>query len=574
MDMIKHAILIGINEVPGMNHLFAPSGYAMQMEDWAKSQGYQTALFVDEPGGRTVKGACSRTEILASIREVIEETDQLLIYFAGHGVEHNAGNDVWLLPGYQDDPSDCISLFLNKALAYSSGVPHVVFISDACRSPSGGEALRAVSGSAILPKLNRLNPNTEVDVLYSTWPGQVSVDIKQEGEYRSMYSDSLLKCLKGEVPEVIREVKNISPGFPAVLSNELNRYLKKVVPEAMTNAGRSPQYPMGDIASQDPKFLSRFTESFLVAESGEMAMQYKNRGAEMLVPTKQLNIKVNDFLKREGGRKVSKLKKLSKKSVLYQEFFTSDNIFKDSTTGLFVTGLDEPLVFSRDQEDWLPERERNFAVPQIIRYPAFEDRVPKVFLIGQHKKQYYPVNILQGFYTQAVFDKGILRTVNYYPTGVDQKREARYYSKEIAERKAVIITAAKNGIFQGSDEIASYLRTYKSLDPVLGLFAAYAYFQKGNYEGVLSVFAYMLRDGMDHIIGDLRLLQVLSDRDNRLNQMRDVPLPVLTEGWSYLKMLVNNPYERLSTQLEPGLWASFKEGGLHYLMDNLNFKKI
>jgi len=571
---MKHAVLIGVNDIPDMPYLSTPSRYALAMEEWAKSQEYETFLFVDEPGDRPVTGLCVRTKILETIRTIIDVTDQLVIYFAGHGVEHNAGNDVWLLPGYQDDPSDCISLFLNKALAYSSGVPHVVFISDACRSPSSGEALRAVSGSAILPKLNRLNPNTEVDVLYSTWPGQVSVDIRQEGEYRSIYSDSLLKCLKGEVPEVIREVRNISPGFPAVLSNELNRYLKKAVPEAMTNAGRRPQYPMGDIASQDPKFLSSFTDSFLVAESGEMAMQYKNKGAEMLVPSKQVNIKVKDFLKREGGRKVSKLKKLSKKSALYQEFFTSDNIFKDSTTGLFVTGLDEPFVFSREEDDWRPELARNFAVPQIIRYPTLEDSRAKVFLIGQHKKQYYPVNILKGFYTQAVFDKGILRTVNYYPSGGDQKREARYYSKEIAERKAVIITAAKNGIFQGSDEIASYLRIYKSLDPVLGLFAAYAYFQKGNYEGVSSVFDYMLRDGMNHIIGDLHLLRVLSDRDNRLNQMRDVPLPVLTEGWSYLKMLANNPYERLSTRLEPGLWASFNEEGLQYLKDNLNFKKI
>lgn len=572
--MIKHAILIGVNEIPNLEYLATPSRYAMEMQDWAISQGYRTSIFVDEPGDRAVTGNCVRTEILATIREIVKDTDQLLIYFAGHGVEHSAGNDVWLLPGYQDDTSECISLFLNKALAYSSGVSHVVFISDACRSPSGSEALRAASGAAILPKLNKFNPNTEVDVLYSTWPGQISVDIKQNGEYRSTYSDCLLKCLNGEVPEVIREIKNMKPGFPAVLSNELNRYLKRTVPILMTNAGRTAQYPMGDIASDDPRFLSSFTDSLLVAESAEPALEYINKADDVAAPVKKIDVKFKSFLKLGGIKQATKLNKVSKQSVKYQEFYTSDGIFKDFSTGLFVTGLYKPLVFSQIDEELSSSPMKNYAVPQIIDYELHEEKYAKVFLIGKSKKRYYPVNILRGFYTHVVFEKGELRTVNYYPSGGYQKAEANYFSKEIAERKSVIIMAAKNGIFQGDEEVASYLRSYKSLDPILGLFAAYAYFQKGNYEGVKSVYEYMEIDGLDHIIGDLRLLRKLSDQHYNFEDSKDVPLPVLTEGWSYLKMLENNPFDYLSTQLEPGLWTSFNENGLKYLMDNLNFKRI
>lgn len=572
--MIKHAVLIGVNEIPGLEYLATPSRYAIQMEDWAKSQGYLTSLFVDEPDGRAIAGKCGRTEILATIREIVKDCDQLLIYFAGHGVEHSAGNDVWLLPGYQDDPNDCISLFLNKALAYSLGVSHVVFISDSCRSPSGSEALRAASGSYIFPKKNILNPNTEVDVLYSTWPGQISVDIMQDGEYRSIYSDCLLKCLNGEVQEVIQEIKNIDPGFPAVLSSQLNRYLKKTVPVEMTNAGRTPQYPMGDISSQDPRFLSSFTDTFLVAESGEAVLQYKDKGTSLVIPIKELNVKFESFSKAVDSKKTSRLKRITREFIQDHAFFTSDGIFKDSKTGLFVTGLNNPLVFSQHEEEWFPNMKKNYAVPQLINYQHDDEKYAKVFLIGKNKMRCYPINILRGFYTQAVFEKGELRTVNYYPSGGYQREEARYYSKEIAKRKDVIIMAAKNGIFQGDEDMASYLRTYKSLDPILGLFATYAYFQKGNYEGVQSVYRYTEMERLDRIIGDLRLLRVLTDRTMYFDSRWDVPLPVLTEGWSYLKMLESNPYDYLSTQLHPGLWASFNENGLSYLKDNLNFKSI
>ncbi|MDR2270482.1 MAG: caspase family protein [Sphingobacterium sp.] len=571
--MTRHAVLIGVNQVPGLEYLTSPSRYAMEMEDWARSQGYQTALFVDEPKeGRTVAGNCLRTEILCTIREFVKDTDQLLIYFAGHGVEHNAGNDVWLLPGYQDDPNDCISLFLNKALVYSTGVPHVVFISDACRSPSDSEDLRAASGSAIFPKLDKMNPSTEVDVLYSTWPGQISVDVKNaSGEYRSIYSDHLIQCLNGHVPEVITEIKNITPGFPAVLSDELNRYLKKTVPMEMAGMGREAQYPMGDVMSRDPRFLSSFTESDLVAESGEAAWQYKDKGHEI----KGFDTKFKFYMKMSGSNKQMALNRIKKKSVQFQDFFTSESILKDNVTSLFITGIDNPLVYSSNAEDQNGFSGKNYAVPQEILYGNNEDEYPKVFLVGNRKKRLYPVNILKGFFTHVIFEKGELLTVNYYPSDRYRKWEANVASQEIAERKAVIIAAAKNGIFQGNEDIASYLRSYKSLDPILGLFAAYAYFQKGNYEGVNSVYRYMDRDGANHIIGDLRLLRMLSGNREHFDNGWNIPLlPVLTEGWSYLKMLENHPYDYLSTQLIPGLWASFNENGMMYLIDSLNFKRI
>ena len=50
------------------------------------------------------------------------------------------------------------------------------------------------------------------------------------------------------------------------------------------------------------------------------------------------------------------------------------------------------------------------------------------------------------------------------------------------------------GLLFGDDEAFEPTGRDKSFDPTLGLYAAYAYAQSGNYPEVLSVFRYMRRD--------------------------------------------------------------------------------
>lgn len=574
-EINKHAVLIGINDVPKMEYLDTPSYYAIQMQNWAIDQGYKTKLFVDVPNGE-ITGICSRIEILKAICNIIEQgTDQLLIYFSGHGVEHTAGNDVWLLPNYENDSSDCISIFLNKALAYTSGIPHVVFISDACRVPSSHQALRAASGAGILPILDNINPDTEIDVLYSTWPGQPAMDIRNEdGSYRSIYSDCLLSCLNGHVPEVIKQIQNVTPGFPVVFSDELSRYLKKIVPIQTATLGKR-QLPMGDVTSKDPLYLSSFNNDSAALVKSDLSLVIPH---ETIVRTKTISYKLEAFMQMRGTRAETKIPNTIWNFNRDHDFFTSPEVFDRHLTGLFVTGIHKPFVFSKREIDLKYHRKRNFLIPQIIdfddRLPHLEDTNENVFLIGNPRtKRFYPVSMLPGFFTQVVFEKGEILTVNYFPTSGWRKQEAHHLAEEVARRKLIIITAAKNGIFQGSEEIADFIRSHKSLDPTLGLFAAYAYFQKGNYEGVQSVFRYMDRED-ESVLGDVILLKYLSNKIKNVENFLRIPIPMLTEGWSYLKLLPQNPYSYLSTQLQPGLWTSFSREGLQYLIENQNYTRI
>ena len=99
------------------------------MERWAKRQGIGTVkVFTDEAGAVDV-GAIKR-----AIREIVDagNVEQLLIYFAGHGVNIQR-NEYWLLSDAPRDSNAAVNVRGSVQLAEDSGISHVVFISDACR---------------------------------------------------------------------------------------------------------------------------------------------------------------------------------------------------------------------------------------------------------------------------------------------------------------------------------------------------------------------------------------------------------------------------------------------------------
>lgn len=576
--MTKHAILIGVNNIPGLGYLSSPTGYALKMKQWAQEQEYNTHLFVDEPIDGHISGMCSRSDILKVTKNIVDNgCDKLLIYFAGHGVERTAGDDVWLLPGYVDDPADCISIFLSQQLAFRTGIPHVIFISDACRSPSDSPLIRPITPSSFFPIRNKANHRTAIDIFYSTWPGEDSIDVRDDhtGEYRSIYSDSLLECLNGNVPEVIKDIVNIKPKFPAVFSYELNDYLKKEVPEKIKLVGGILQYPMGSISSSDPLFLSRFhatkddCEEELVEETG---LTIITEPIFNPIETKKIDEKLGSFLIRKGQSTRRQMRRILQDFRDYYNLFTSPAILNENITGLYITGNSTPMVLSSRERDW--NFRKDFSVPVILDFDDVSSRDGAIYLIGNwRQKRFYPVNVIPGYLTQAVFEKQELLTVNYFPTDRTNKYDANYWAKEVAERKAYVIMAAKNGMFQGTQEMGDYLRTYKHLDPTLGLFAAYAYFQKGDYEGVNDLYRFLLGSEQS-ILGDIKLLEKLSSTDFNLRTMFDIPIPLLTEGWTYLNLLNDNPYSSLSQQLQPGLWTSFDRHGMEMFSDLRNLRPI
>lgn len=575
--MEKCAIIIGINDTPGLPYLESPCSYARRMEQWAKGQGFETRLFTDTADITAEKSDIRLRDIMAAADELLKlNPKQLLVYFAGHGMELEPGNDIWLLPGYQMWPDEAINLTKNRNVVFESGVDHVIFISDACRTVRQRDADRQVLGTSIFPSLHRVNYDVVIDVLYSTWPKQASIDYRDEhGNYISIYSECLLECLHGKVKEVIRYVEDHGEeeAVPVVICPDLSKYLKKTVPVIIKEKTSRHQQPNSFVTSSEPIHVARFNTSELPDDDLKKQIIEEFETEASFPPAETIKDRL-DYIKkmphkfafkRELGRNIDLIDSVHRSMV--NEYSLPSN-----QTGIVIHGNKYPKIFTLrgNDESLLTDinyRDSFLNEVDVINFIDIsnEKELPIIFVSNPRKTGYYPVTLLPFFITNVIFDKNEMISIDYYPTKGYRRMDAIVNRTEIANRKAQIIAAASNGIFQGTEELGSYIRRYKSLDPTLGLFAAYAYFQNGKFEMVRSVYDYMKGES-EPVLPEISLLNHLSDRRNESILInRNTILPMLTQGWSYIPLHENWITDRLQNYLRPGLWTSFTPGGMEHI---------
>ncbi|MRH91301.1 hypothetical protein GFY24_28310 [Nocardia sp. SYP-A9097] len=170
----RAAVCIGVDRVQTLPILKAAASGASAVAAWAQAQGCDTALHTDSD-----RTPVTRRAIFESIRDLVntQQYNQLLIYFAGHGVVLTAGTETWLLSDAASDPAEAINMLLTAEYARSAGIKHVVLISDACRT----SARRPfnLTGLGVFP----LNQDTraddaDIDTYFATSPGKEAYEVK------------------------------------------------------------------------------------------------------------------------------------------------------------------------------------------------------------------------------------------------------------------------------------------------------------------------------------------------------------------------------------------------------------
>lgn len=163
----RAAICIGIDRAGGMTPLQAAVKGAIDFEKWAKSQGFNTKLLVDENSKRIYV-----SHIFEAVDEIVQEGtyEQLIIYFSGHGILTAPSAEYWLLSGAPQNPNEAVNLLRSIEDARNSGIPHVIFISDACRSAVQGPPLSGIVGGVIFPN-SAIGPQRG-KLMYSMLPDQ------------------------------------------------------------------------------------------------------------------------------------------------------------------------------------------------------------------------------------------------------------------------------------------------------------------------------------------------------------------------------------------------------------------
>ena len=130
----KAAVIIGVDKTGSLPPLKSAAAGALEVAAWLKEEGFDVRCLTDQDKDNPVKSG----DVADAIADFVTNPPRyalLVVYFSGHGVWHTK-TDHWLLSKAPVTTTEAINLKSAMDLAGSSGIPNVVFVSDARRSMS------------------------------------------------------------------------------------------------------------------------------------------------------------------------------------------------------------------------------------------------------------------------------------------------------------------------------------------------------------------------------------------------------------------------------------------------------
>lgn len=231
----RAAVCIGVDRVGGLDPLTAAASGAAAMAEWAHAQGCTVALHTD------LEGPVHRRDVLATIKALVDERiyDQLIVYFAGHGLLSAPGVEVWLLSDATADSTEAISAFLTAEHARGAGIPHVVLVSDACRSYAAALPLVGVTGGSVFPTPGGDFGDCDIDLYFATRPGNPAYEVREAGQSgHGIFTRCLLDVIAAPPRDIIEYLEPAAPpgaqstAVPVVTSRALRDPVARAVADA------------------------------------------------------------------------------------------------------------------------------------------------------------------------------------------------------------------------------------------------------------------------------------------------------------------------------------------------------
>jgi hypothetical protein len=607
---MRSLIAIGVNRVQGAANLPALGGAASGAEAfarWARDQGFDACSVTDAAGPVTVQAIKER--IGAAVKS--RTCTQLVIYFAGHGILKSADTEMWLLSDAASDANAAVNLVGSIRLGRNCGIPHLVFISDACRSLAADPRLSEVTGSSIFPIEVTPQKRPEVDVFYATLPGDVSWEVPAADaarRYDGIFTKCMLKGLMDPDVDLVETVPGENGASISVISSRtLKPWLEERVPDAISNIDiKLTQFPEVRVESQRPKYLAvvtasggapapptpaptpakdvrpglreRLTDyltpilgSFLESVPGAPSM-YRHRSLRIVAAPRakpRPNVDIGDT-----GRTIDAFR-------LDADFYSDVEAIRsaqarpsfETETGFSFAGAEVLSAEINGQKSDPRDvfREGGQWHVRVDPQPGASLSALIQFMDGSGTC----LAVIPGYIGSVVVESGRVVNVSYTPSQYagrfrDRFQEFADHRAEIEERRAIAAAAAKRGYFRVEPDkgkkFGEFLRQFKALDPTLGIYAAYAYAQSGLMDNVDSVYQYM-----DEVAPfDVALLAGKLEPEGLKNGRIAPFCPMLTQGWALLDESVPvSPAVRVAAHyLKPALWTTLTDKGVEALRNH------
>jgi Caspase domain len=569
--MRKACIAIGVDEVLNttkLKKLRAAAKGAQQIAEWAEKAGFETICLTDQAGTLAIDQVKKAVKKIA----VAGSYSQLILYFAGHGILKSWDTEMWLLSDAATDPNEAVNLVGSISLARNAGIPHILFVSDACRSIAADTRLAQVTGSIIFP-IQGVRQRPEIDTFYASLPGDPSYEIAPDeavSKYDGVFTKCLLDGLAAPEDSVCEKIDADQKSFYVVSSRSLKPWLELTVPKTVGSVSLAlNQYPELRVESQPPKYLVRLAERPRSTVTRSVAAFSSEIALKMAAADHGLSA---NFLK--PGELAAKYVAVPRaKSTFNKEMdlllaATGREAF-ETHTGFTVHGADVTSAEVDGSEAGRDIFGENGATQ--IRVHPFRPHQSVLIVFGTGTGTCLAA--LPGYIGTVVVKDGRVMNVSYTPSRNSPRwLEYQIEKDEVEKRRAFSAVAARNGILKlekaTAGEFALYVRHSKSFDPTLGIYAAYAYAQAGSVEDVESVFDWMWREGVP-ITFDLALLAGKLDRGESLALSREYApqTPMLTQGWALLHEGLDVPEWLLqaSRYTLPSLWTTLSPEGVKFV---------
>jgi hypothetical protein len=272
----RAAVCVGVNRAGSMVALRAATAAARRFGSWAQGQGCDVTLLTDDEDDVIL------LDVHDAVNAFVQKTgvyEQIIVYFAGHGILPGPGNEKWLLSRAPENRNEAVDVALSIDDARNSGVSHVVFVSDACRSSASGPPLDNVDGGSVFPSGRYATTESEVDVFFATRPGDPAWEVPLDqaaGKYRTLFTDILLKTVAA--PDASLVESRSDPPVSVITPRKLKPYLETNVPVEGAEADiRIRQTPLVRVGTALPKY-------FASIDAGDVRSPVRMRGPRRQAP--------------------------------------------------------------------------------------------------------------------------------------------------------------------------------------------------------------------------------------------------------------------------------------------------
>lgn len=489
--------------------------------------------------------------------------------------------------------NEAVNLEGSILLARSAGIPHVVFISDACRTAAEGIRGTRVKGQEIFP--NAPLGEQPVDVFFACGLGSPSNEIKDPKNsakiYKSVYTEALLVGLEGRKTDLIEELEDgndiVGLVRPKPLRDYLVTELKERLKDIKTEQGPLIQVPYARLESQGEKWMARFAQprASRVTRGGKVKLRpapsFEPAGDAHAVAQKAVRSVLSDQLPEATKQIATALKdEVGHVSIIKESIKRTQTPFGpahfETNCGFKVRGnkivavdvagkLKYSLFGGFLGELHFPSKHNGVAV----RLDTLPERAASVLLEFETGVGLV-LPAIRGFIAAIEFDKSELVGVSYEPSDRSDRWPA--YVQRLDEFRALrgLITAsARMGTltFEGAEasDLARQMQMAKNGDPFMAVYAAYAYHQLGRWAWLREMYQYQFSD-LGFRLFDLALLtRELYSKDVSIERDIYPMFPMLSQGWTLLsayQVKLPEQLAELRDHLVPSIWTLLDKSGI------------